>query len=226
MAIKHNNAIPHNHFHKDWQRRVRVHFDQPGRKHRRRQARLAKAAAVAPRPVDKLRPVVRCPTIKYNRRVRAGRGFTIAELKEAGIPRKLAPTIGISVDGRRTNYSKESLAANVARLKEYKARLILFPRKSGQFKKLDSSAEEVKAAQAAFAAEGKTEGFATNINSTLPINNISAAEAVTEIKRDSLPKGEEAAFRRLREARSEARLAGVREKRAKAKAEEAAAAKK
>ncbi|GAD94903.1 60S ribosomal protein L13 [Paecilomyces variotii No. 5] len=226
MAIKHNNAIPHNHFHKDWQRRVRVHFDQPGRKHRRRQARLAKAAAVAPRPVDKLRPVVRCPTIKYNRRVRAGRGFTIAELKEAGIPRKLAPTIGISVDGRRTNYSKESLAANVARLQEYKARLILFPRKSGQFKKLDSSAEDVKAAQAAFAAEGKTEGFATNINSTLPINNISAAEAVTEIKRDSLPKGEEAAFRRLREARSEARLAGVREKRAKAKAEEAAAAKK
>ncbi|KAJ9194359.1 hypothetical protein DTO166G4_1575 [Paecilomyces variotii] len=226
MAIKHNNAIPHNHFHKDWQRRVRVHFDQPGRKHRRRQARLAKAAAVAPRPVDKLRPVVRCPTIKYNRRVRAGRGFTLAELKEAGIPRKLAPTIGISVDGRRTNYSKESLAANVARLQEYKARLILFPRKSGQFKKLDSSAEEVKAAQAAFAAEGKTQGFATNINSTLPIKNISAAEAVTEIKRDSLPKGEEAAFRRLREARSEARLAGVREKRAKDKAEEAANAKK
>lgn len=54
---------------------------QPGRKHRRREARIAKAAAVAPRPVDKLRPVVRCPTIKYNRRVRAGRGFTIAELK-------------------------------------------------------------------------------------------------------------------------------------------------
>lgn len=54
---------------------------QPGRKHRRRQARLSKAAAVAPRPVDKLRPVVRCPTIKYNRRSRAGRGFTLQELK-------------------------------------------------------------------------------------------------------------------------------------------------
>ena len=52
-----------------------------GRKQRRRQARLSKAAAVAPRPVDKLRPVVRCPTIKYNRRVRAGRGFTLLELK-------------------------------------------------------------------------------------------------------------------------------------------------
>lgn len=41
-----------------------------------------------------------------------------------------------------------------------------------------------------------------------------------------MPKGEEAAFRRLRLARSDARLIGVREKRAKAKAEEAAAAKK
>ncbi len=54
---------------------------QPGRKRRRREARLAKAAAVAPRPVDKLRPVVRCPTIKYNSRVRPGRGFTLSELK-------------------------------------------------------------------------------------------------------------------------------------------------
>jgi large subunit ribosomal protein L13e len=39
-------------------------------------------------------------------------------------------------------------------------------------------------------------------------------------------KGEEAAYRRLREARSEKRLVGVREKRAKAKAEEATTAKK
>ncbi|PYI24262.1 ribosomal protein L13e [Aspergillus japonicus CBS 114.51] len=225
MAIKHNNQILNQHFHKDWQRRVRVHFDQPGRKHRRREARLAKAAAVAPRPVDKLRPVVRCPTVKYNRRVRAGRGFTLAELKEAGIPKKLAPTVGISVDHRRVNYSKESLVANVARLKDYKARLILFPRKSGQFKKLDSSAEEVNAAKAAF-AEGKTEGFVTRVNPTLPIKNVSAAEAVTEVKRDDLPKGEEAAYRRLREARSEARYKGAREKRAKAKADEESAAKK
>ncbi|KAB8070052.1 ribosomal protein L13e-domain-containing protein [Aspergillus leporis] len=226
MAIKHNNQIQNQHFRKDWQRRVRVHFDQPGRKHRRREARLAKAAAVAPRPVDKLRPVVRCPTVKYNRRVRAGRGFTLAELKEAGIPKKLAPTIGIAVDHRRVNYSKESLIANVDRLKDYKARLILFPRKSGQFKKLDSSAEEVKAAKAAFAAEGKTEGYATNVGATLPIKNLAAEEAVTEVKRDDLPKGEEAAYRRLRDARSEARYKGIREKRAKAKAEEAAAAKK
>ncbi|KAA8650059.1 60S ribosomal protein eL13 [Aspergillus tanneri] len=206
MAIKHNNQIFNQHFHKDWQRRVRVHFDQPGRKHRRREARLAKAAAVAPRPVDKLRPVVRCPTVKYNRRVRAGRGFTLAELKEAGIPKKLAPTVGIAVDHRRVNYSKESLAAN--------------------FKKLDSSAEEVSAAKAAFAAEGKTEGYATRVGATFPVKNPSAEEAITEVKRDDLPKGEEAAYRRLRDARSEARHKGIREKRAKAKAEEESAAKK
>ncbi|KAJ5486230.1 Ribosomal protein L13e [Penicillium mononematosum] len=198
-------------FHKDWQRRVRVHFDQPGRKHRRREARIAKAAAVAPRPVDKLRPVVRCPTIKYNRRVRAGRGFTLAELKEAGIPKKLAPTVGISVDHRRTNYSKESLVANVARLQDYKARLILFP---------------ARAAVKATVAEGKRDGIATRVEATFPITNPTAAEAVTEVKRDSLPKGEEAAYRRLRDARAEARYQGMREKRAKTKAEDEAAAKK
>ncbi|EEP77773.1 60S ribosomal protein L13 [Uncinocarpus reesii 1704] len=219
MAIKHNQQIPRNHFHKDWQRRVRVHFDQPGRKHRRREARLAKAAAVAPRPVDKLRPIVRCPTVKYNSRVRAGRGFTIQELKEAGIPRKLAPTIGITVDHRRINACSESLSANVARLKEYRARLILFPRKSGQFKKLDSSPEDVKAA-----SEGQN--LAKNIGSLLPVANISRAQAVTEISKADMPEGEKAAYRKLRDARSEARYAGAREKRAKAKAEEAAAAKK
>ena len=60
--------------------------NQPGRKLRRRNARHVKAVAVAPRPVDKLRPVVRCPGIKYNRRVRTGRGFSLAELKVLPIP--------------------------------------------------------------------------------------------------------------------------------------------
>ncbi|PKX99926.1 60S ribosomal protein L13 [Aspergillus campestris IBT 28561] len=226
MAIKHNNQIQNNHFRKDWQRRVRVHFEQPSRKLRRREARRSKAAAVAPRPVDKLRPVVHCPTVKYNRRVRAGRGFTLAELKEAAIPKKLARTVGIAVDHRRVNYSKESLVANVARLQDYKARLILFPRKSGQFKKLDSSAEEVNAAKAAFAAEGKTEGYSARVGAVFPIDNLNQGEAVTEIKRSDLPKGEEAAYRKLRDSRSEARYQGRKEKRARVKAEEAAAAKK
>ena len=82
MAPKRNNMIPNAHFHKDWQRWVKTWFNQPARKQRRRQNRIKKAAAVMPRPVaGPLRPVVRCPTLKYNRRVRAGRGFTLDELK-------------------------------------------------------------------------------------------------------------------------------------------------
>ncbi|KAH8783895.1 putative 60S ribosomal protein L13 [Hyaloscypha finlandica] len=215
MAIKHNQQIPHNHFRKDWQRRVRVHFDQPGRKLRRRNARLSKAAAVAPRPVDKLRPIVRCPTIKYNRRVRAGRGFTLTELKEAGIPRKLAPTIGISVDPRRQNLSTESLAVNVARLKEYHTRLILFPRKLGQHKKGDASKEDVSAVK----------NVVTRVKLGLPI--VRAEAGISEIKKSDMPEPiEGGAYRKLRDLRSEARNLGKREKRAKEKADEAAAAKK
>lgn len=212
MAIKHNQQIPHNHFRKDWQRYVRVHFDQAGKKKSRRDARQAKAAAVAPRPVDKLRPVVRCPTTKYNRRVRAGRGFSLAELKAAGIPRKLAPTIGISVDPRRQNLSEESLKANVERLQEYRKRLIVFPRRTGakSAKKGDASAEEVKAV--------KSGENVKSVASTFPIVQ---EKGVTEGALSEYPATENA-FRTLRVARSDARLVGVREKRAKAAAEAAA----
>merc|ERR1711983_667654 len=106
------------------------------RKKRRRVAREAKAAAVAPRPVaGMLRPVVRCPTFKYNSKMRLGRGFTLDELKAAGINKKSARTVGISVDFRRRNMSMESMQENVQRLKEYKSKLIVFPRKEGQAKK-------------------------------------------------------------------------------------------
>ncbi|KAI0412394.1 ribosomal protein L13e [Xylaria grammica] len=208
MAIKHNNQIQKNHFRKDWQRRVRCHFDQPTKKIARRKARAAKAAALAPRPVDKLRPIVRCPTIKYNRRVREGRGFTLAELKEAGIPRLVAPTVGIAVDFRRQNLSEESLAANVARLKAYKERLIVFPRKGAKHPKAGDSKD-------------------IDLSSTQTISNVSAAlpitpvgQGVTEIKKSDIPAPiEGGAYVALRKARSDARLAGVREKRAKDKAE-------
>ncbi|CAK3824866.1 60S ribosomal L13 [Lecanosticta acicola] len=220
MTIKHNQQIQHNHFRKDWQRRVRVHFDQPGRKQRRRNARHEKAAKLAPRPVDKLRPVVRCPTIKYNRRVRAGRGFSLAELKEAGIPRKLAPTIGISVDPRRQNLSEESLKANVERLKAYRQRLVLFPRKIKSPKNGDSTAEEVNAARQA--GEDPYDAKVKLSNKAFPISNKITIE---EGKVSDYPPTENA-YRKLRDARSEARNFGKREKRAKAKEDEAAAAKK
>ena len=56
----------------------------------------------------------------------------------AGIPPKVAPTIGISVDHRRRNKSYESLQTNVQRLKEYRSKLILFPRHPKKPRKEDS----------------------------------------------------------------------------------------
>ncbi|KAJ1540646.1 60S ribosomal protein L13, partial [Cladochytrium tenue] len=82
VTMKHNNQLPNNHFRKHWQRRVKTWFDQPGRKKRRREHRLAKALAIAPRPIDgPLRPAVRAPTVRYNHKLRAGRGFSLDELK-------------------------------------------------------------------------------------------------------------------------------------------------
>lgn len=60
-------------------------------------------------------------------------------LQLAGINKRFARTIGISVDPRRRNKSTESLQANVQRLKEYRSKLILFPRKPSAPKKGDSS---------------------------------------------------------------------------------------
>ncbi|KAL2198109.1 60S ribosomal protein L13 [Corynascus similis CBS 632.67] len=213
MAIKHNQTIPNNHFRKQWQRRVRCHFDQPGKKVTRRLARRAKAAAVAPRPVDKLRPIkvtnliAIYSTIKYNRRTRLGRGFTIAELKAAGIPKNYARTVGIAVDGRRQNLSEESLAANVERLKAYKARLIVFPRKSNKPKKADTPKDQQTAET--------TQHISGLFGVEQPI-----APGFSEISKSELPSGVEGgAYKALRKARSDARLVGVREKRAREKAE-------
>ncbi|CAO3655944.1 unnamed protein product [Mucor fragilis] len=128
MVLKHNNQLPNQHFRKQWDLRVKTWFDQAGRKKSRRIARVQKAGRIAPRPIDGLlRPAVRCPTVRYNMKLRSGRGFTLEELKEAGVARKEARSIGIAVDFRRRNKSNESLELNVQRLKAYKAKLIVFP---------------------------------------------------------------------------------------------------
>ncbi|KAJ2796531.1 60S ribosomal protein L13 [Coemansia helicoidea] len=123
-----NKQLPNVHLRKEWDLRVRTWFNQPGRKLRRRRARVAKAAKIAPRPVELLRPAVHCPTTKYNRKVRVGRGFTLEELKGAGLSAKYAATVGIAVDYRRRNRSEESLGLNVQRLKAYQSKLIVLPR--------------------------------------------------------------------------------------------------
>lgn len=40
--VKHNNEIPHQHFRKEWQVRVKTWFNQPARKLRRRTTRAKK----------------------------------------------------------------------------------------------------------------------------------------------------------------------------------------
>nr|CAB3265696.1 60S ribosomal protein L13-like [Phallusia mammillata] len=205
MAIRHNNVICNNHFHKKWQTRVKTWFNQPARKYRRHQRRVTKAKAVAPRPVKQLRPVVQCPTFKYNTRQRFGRGFTLEELKAAGINRKFAPTVGICVDHRRRNKSTESLQRNVQRLKEYQSKLILFPRNPAHPKKGDSSPEEIKMAV-------QYEGDVMPIKATFKSEK---ARAITDEER------KHSVFQSLRMARSNAKLFGIRAKRKK-EAEEAA----
>merc|ERR1712029_1184071 len=134
MPAKGNQMVPNVHLHKDWDPYVKTWFNQ--------------AAQVAPRPLKTLKPVVRCPTLKYNIKTRVARGFTLAELKDAGMSKKEAQTIGISVDVRRRNRSVEALQLNVQRLKEYKAKLILFPVKASKPRKGDATQEDMdKASQ-------------------------------------------------------------------------------
>ncbi|EIE21940.1 ribosomal protein L13e [Coccomyxa subellipsoidea C-169] len=204
--VKHNNVIPNQHFKKHWHggkngkgSYVRTWFNQPARKHRRATARIEKAKKVFPRPAaGPLRPIVHGQTIKYNLKKRLGRGFTLEELKEAGIAVKLAPTIGIAVDHRRHNRSLESLQENAARLKAYKAKLVIFPTRSNMPKSGDSTAEELKVAQ-------------QHKGPLLPL--VHAAHKLESVKLTDELKAEKAYYK-LRLERTNAKLVGVRAKRA------------
>ena len=111
-----------------------------------------------PRPIQKLRPVVSSCTRRYAGKVRYGRGFTLAELKAAGLSATFARTVGIAVDHRRTSTSEEALQLNTERLNTYKSKLILFPRRDGKAKKgliNDATAAQVQSASAANQPSGK-----------------------------------------------------------------------
>lgn len=56
----------------------------------------------------------------------------------AGIPRRYAATIGISVDHRRRNRCLESLERNVKRLMLYKTHLVVFPRRTKKTRRTDA----------------------------------------------------------------------------------------
>ena len=207
--MRHNNVLPNGHFRKHWERRVKTWFNQPGRKQRRRLARTKKAAMLAPRPIDgMLRPAVRCPTNKYNIKLRAGRGFTLEELKAAGISRRYAPTVGIAVDHRRRNRSEESLALNASRLRAYMSRLVVFPRRHGRVKSGDTNPADIPT------------GAEWARSAVLPVKQRvvrEKARAITDEERQGPSQ-----YERLRMAWSEEKNRGLNAKRAKERAEEEA----
>jgi len=206
--MKHNYILPNAHFHKDWARYVKLWFNQPAKKSARRAKRVERAKKLAPRPLDLLRPIVRSQTNKYNTKVRAGRGFSIAELKAAKIRRKEALTIGVPVDHRRQNRSEEAFQQNVARLKLYRSKLVLFPRNptSQRAKKGDATKEEL----------AKVTQVTTR--HVLPIDPAALQKRV-KARKITKDEANSEVYKVLHKARMDQKLRGAREKRAKDKAE-------
>ena len=151
--VRHNNMIHNVHLKFDWQDKVKTWYNQPGRKHRRRVLRQKKAALITPNPTHKLRPIVRGQTNKYNTKIKLGRGFTVKELKEAGIRGlSYARSLGIAIDLRRKDTSKETLDLNAGRIKEYLSRMILYPRNENKPETKpqvpEATADKLKSAEA------------------------------------------------------------------------------
>ncbi|GAB68914.1 60S ribosomal protein L13 [Plasmodium cynomolgi strain B] len=148
--VAHNNVLPNVHLHKWWQRYVRVNFSKNIKKKKRRLLREKRRKANAGTPIEKLHPIVQCPTQRYNFRSRLGRGFTLEELKGAKLNPLAAQSIGICVDKRRKNRCEETLKKNIARLEKYKKCLVMIPLKNKKTTKstggipADSSKEVVK----------------------------------------------------------------------------------
>merc|ERR1712225_229434 len=210
--MKHNNQIHSvRKFRKYWQRYVKTWFNQPARKKSRRTAREKKAQAVAPRPVAGcIRPVVHGATLKYNSKVRIGRGFSLAEIKDAGIGKLEAKSLGIAVDPRRRNRSVEGKQANLQRLREYRANLVVFPRNGKKLKKgwKDDSAK----------AETDTAQQVTSQKIMAPV----APEVTVETQKITEEMKNRLTSRELKAAWNDARLCGFREKRTAERAEKAA----
>ena len=114
---------------------------------------------------------------------------------EAGINPKEARGLGIAIDHRRKNRSVEGFQANVQRLKAYKARLVVFPRRRGKFKKGDSSKEECANAQQ-LAGE------------ILPIVNAKVTDVTYEKITDAMRA--HSVYKQLRQARTDKKWYGKR----------------
>ncbi len=119
-------------------------------------------------------------------------------------------SLGISVDRRRRNKSEKSLRTNVQRLKEYKSKLILFPKNPAKPAKGDASKEE----------QAKATQLTGNIlplkEPTLRVETVNKSDIDTKTS----------VYRTLTKARSENKMKVILEKRNKEKELKAAAAAK
>lgn len=161
-------------------------------------------------------------------KTRYGRGFTLEELRLAGLSQGLARSIGIAADHRRQDTSLEMRDLNVKRLKAYLAKLILFPSKTSR--RLAKKAEGKK--------EEKSEKPHKLLLPDAPADKLASAASKQQKKDKVLMPAQGAklrekpqsitaemkaakAFYRLRLEKVKAKYAGIREKRAKIAQKEA-----
>ncbi len=124
------------------------------------------------------------------------------EVKAAGFGRAEAKSLGIAIDSRRKNKSEESFQLNVQRLKEYRARLVVFPR-----------GRKAKAGDASAEARASAEQVTGNV---MPIKRQSPKTRSMVLTADMKAAKAKAS---LRMARTIARSVGKRLAKAKAAAE-------
>lgn len=123
--MKGNHILPNNHFRKT-SLKIKVHHDPETKLRIMEEKKLQKAKSMFPIPLRKLRPIVRCPSIKYNRNERLGRGFTPAECEKAGLDYRHARRLGIAVDLRRRDTNQETLEKNADRIKAYLSKITIY----------------------------------------------------------------------------------------------------
>lgn len=130
--------------------------------------------------------------------------LTIVPLQRAGLTPDFARTVGIAIDRRRRNKSIEQRQINVQRLKEYRSKLILFPvHEKRKLRKGEATPEERKVAT-------QLRGEVMPIRNPKPVVSV---RAITDAEKKF------GAFLTLKKNRSDARLVGIRAKKAKEAAE-------
>ena len=173
-------------------------------------------------------------------KTRYGRGFTLEELRLAGLNAAFARSIGIAADHRRQDTSLEARDLNVKRLKAYLAKLILFPSKAGR-----KAAKKVEPGKVEPMVEGKKEQKEEKSHkprkllipeataeklASAPAKDQAPEKVVLPAKEPKLREKPQTitaemkaakVFYRLRFEKVKAKYAGIREKRAKIAQKEA-----